>query len=144
MHGEPLGLITFSTCKCCSVLSSDLNGPLDCFGAQISIIFLFYFLGIYLYPASDLTVENFTIICDLETTMTNFITFNYNGNAAGVCPAPSGGSSTCGSAIANITTDLQTVKFILDPKEVLSKGNALWICSHGAVEANYTAVVTSK
>lgn len=76
--------------------------------------------------------------------MTTFVTFNYNGIAAGACPAPSGGSSSCTSAIANITTDLQTVKYILDPKEVLSKGNAVWICSHGAARANYTAVVACK
>lgn len=104
---------------------------------------IFFSLGLELYPASDLTAQSFTLVCDLKGTVwTNAIIFTYNGSSGGACGSPP--SPTCGSSIGTLTSDSQTVNFTLNQNEILSRGNALWACAHGTELAYLNTTVIGK
>lgn len=104
---------------------------------------VFFPKGLSLYPASDLTADKFTLVCDLQgATWMNVILFSRNGSSAGGCSSPP--NPTCSSNLGNITWDTQTVNFTLSQDKILDNGNALWVCTHGTVTAAMNATVIGK
>lgn len=97
--------------------------------------------GFSLYATTDLTLQSFSLVCDLQgTPWTSPLSFTYDGNPAGGCGTP---PASCGSPIGSITkSSTQTaVTFTLNPGEILSKGNSEWKCIHGTDLASYNATV---
>lgn len=96
--------------------------------------------GLAIYPASDLTAQSFNLVCDLQgTPWTKPIIFSYDGNPAGGCSSPP--NPTCVSMVGTIVTDNQTVNLTLNQNEILSKGTALWTCTHGSKSTSFNATV---
>ena len=105
---------------------------------------LFLSLGLSLDRAGDLTLQSFTLVCDLQgATLVDPVVFTYDGNSAGGCSSPP--SPTCNSPYGTITTDsLNTLNITLNQNEIKTRGNAIWTCSHSSLTATYNATVICK
>lgn len=104
---------------------------------------LTFYQGLAIYPASDLTAHSFNLVCDLQgAPWTKPIIFSYDGNPACGCSSPP--NPTCGSMVGTIITDNQTVNLTLNQNEILSKGTALWTCTHGSKSTSFNATVIGK
>lgn len=98
--------------------------------------------GLSLYPASDLTAQSFTLVCDLQgSTWTQSLIFSYaNGKTGGGCTFPP--NPACGSSVGTITSDTQTVNLTLSQDKILDIGDNVWKCTHGTdPAANFSATV---